>query len=121
MGIHANGGEEAYSQYIRHLERSSPSVQAVMQAGTVENFAHGYQDYLQAPLQVSILENLSRSIPIFSQPLMDNLPSITYQTFEKDPVKYRNYEEVNMVCIQLLLLTRCRQPIEHCLTGLVMI
>lgn len=26
---------------------------------------------------------------------MDNLQSITYQTFEQDPVKYRNYEEVS--------------------------
>lgn len=25
---------------------------------------------------------------------MDNLQSMTYQTFEQDPVKYRNYEEV---------------------------
>ena len=40
-------------QYIRHLERTSPIVQAAQQAGTVENFAQGYQDYLQAPLQVS--------------------------------------------------------------------
>lgn len=24
---------------------------------------------------------------------MDNLQSVTYQTFEQDPVKYRNYEE----------------------------
>lgn len=29
------------------------------------------------------------------KPLMDNLQSITYQTFEQDPVKYRNYEEVS--------------------------
>ena len=27
------------------------------------------------------------------QPLADNLPSTTYQTFEQDPVKYANYEE----------------------------
>lgn len=26
---------------------------------------------------------------------MDNLQSLTYQTFERDPVKYRNYEEVS--------------------------
>jgi PRMT5 arginine-N-methyltransferase len=26
---------------------------------------------------------------------MDNLQSMTYQTFEQDPVKYRNYEEVS--------------------------
>ncbi|KAF7374956.1 Protein arginine N-methyltransferase [Mycena sanguinolenta] len=51
--------------------------QAAMTSGTVENFAQGYQDYLQAPLQ----------------PLMDNLQSVTYQTFEQDPVKYHNYEE----------------------------
>lgn len=26
---------------------------------------------------------------------MDNLQSVTYQTFEQDPVKYYHYEEVN--------------------------
>ncbi|KAJ7593057.1 PRMT5-domain-containing protein [Mycena floridula] len=76
-GLHANGGEPAYSQYVRHLERTSPAIEAALKKGTVENFAEGYQDYLQAPLQ----------------PLMDNLASATYQTFEQDPVKYRNYEE----------------------------
>ena len=34
-------------------------------------------DYLQAPLQ----------------PLMDNLENDTYEGFERDPVKYRQYEE----------------------------
>ncbi|PPQ67483.1 hypothetical protein CVT25_006024 [Psilocybe cyanescens] len=76
-GRHTRGGENAYSQYVRHLEKTSPAVQAAKKAGTVENFAQGYQDYLQAPLQ----------------PLMDNLPSITYQTFEQDPIKYMQYEE----------------------------
>ncbi|KAJ3485793.1 hypothetical protein NLJ89_g11868 [Agrocybe chaxingu] len=76
-GHHSRGGEAAYTQYVRHLEKTSPAVQAVKKEGTVENFAKGYQDYLQAPLQ----------------PLMDNLPSITYQTFEQDPVKYALYEE----------------------------
>ncbi|EMD34129.1 hypothetical protein CERSUDRAFT_141621 [Gelatoporia subvermispora B] len=76
-GRHGKGGESAYMQYIRHLEKTSPSVQAAQTEGTVEHFAQGYQDYLQAPLQ----------------PLMDNLQSATYQTFEQDPIKYRNYEE----------------------------
>ncbi|KAI0956054.1 hypothetical protein AcV7_006562 [Taiwanofungus camphoratus] len=76
-GRHKKGGEATYAQYIRHLEKTSPSFRAVQTAGTVENFAQGYQDYLQAPLQ----------------PLMDNLQSVTYQTFEQDPVKYRQYEE----------------------------
>jgi type II protein arginine methyltransferase len=31
---------------------------------------------------------------------MDNLQSITYQTFEQDPVKYRNYEEVCVTCYE---------------------
>lgn len=39
-------------QYIRHLENTSPGVKASETEGTVENFARGYQDYLQAPLQV---------------------------------------------------------------------
>ena len=43
----------------------------------LERFGAGYQDYLQAPLQ----------------PLTDNLESITYEVFEKDPVKYDCYEE----------------------------
>ncbi|KZT07625.1 PRMT5-domain-containing protein [Laetiporus sulphureus 93-53] len=76
-GRHKTGGEAVYSQYVRHLEKTSPSVKAARTAGTVEHFAQGYQDYLQAPLQ----------------PLMDNLQSVTYQTFEQDPVKYHQYEE----------------------------
>jgi len=44
-------------------------VQAAQKPGTVENFAHGYQDYLQAPLQV-------RSIPALAFP-----PRISVQPF----------------------------------------
>ncbi|KAH9178266.1 PRMT5-domain-containing protein [Lactarius sanguifluus] len=76
-GLHMKGGEAAYLQYVRHLDKTSPAVIQAKTAGTVENFARGYQDYLQAPLQ----------------PLMDNLQGITYQTFEQDPVKYQKYEE----------------------------
>ncbi|KAF8625564.1 hypothetical protein AX15_005327 [Amanita polypyramis BW_CC] len=76
-GLHSRGNEPAYTQYIRYLEKTSPTVEASKETGTVENFAQGYQDYLQAPLQ----------------PLMDNLQSTTYQTFEQDPVKYAQYEE----------------------------
>jgi protein arginine N-methyltransferase 5 len=57
--------------YIRHLQKNQP-IQS-----TVEKFGSGYQDYLQAPLQ----------------PLADNLESITYEVFEKDPVKYNQYEK----------------------------
>lgn len=51
--VHQNGGHLAYSQYVRHLERTSPASVAAKQPGTLENFAKGYWDYLQAPLQVS--------------------------------------------------------------------
>ena len=46
---------------------------------TVSQFARGYEDYLQCPLQ----------------PLMDNLESQTYEIFEKDPIKYSQYQKVN--------------------------
>ncbi|KAF8604211.1 PRMT5-domain-containing protein [Ceratobasidium sp. AG-I] len=77
--LHKLGGELAYAQYIRHLEKTSPTTLAREAADglTVESFGRGYEDYLQAPLQ----------------PLMDNLASITYEIFEKDPVKYKQYEQ----------------------------
>ncbi|KAI9722059.1 MAG: hypothetical protein M1812_002019 [Candelaria pacifica] len=56
--------------YIRYLQRNQPS------RTIIERFGSGYQDYLQAPLQ----------------PLTDNLESVTYEVFEKDPVKYDWYE-----------------------------
>ncbi len=52
-GRHHKGGEAVYAQYVRHLEKTSPHVIAAKKVGTVENFAQGYQDYLQAPLQAS--------------------------------------------------------------------
>ncbi|KAK5132417.1 hypothetical protein LTR08_009100 [Meristemomyces frigidus] len=57
-------------QYMRHLQQTQPS------RPPIERFGQGYQDYLQSPLQ----------------PLTDNLESITYEVFEKDPVKYEWYE-----------------------------
>jgi protein arginine N-methyltransferase 5 len=60
----------AHLIYIRYLQRNQPLRTAI------EKFGSGYQDYLQAPLQ----------------PLTDNLESVTYEVFEKDPVKYDWYE-----------------------------
>lgn len=82
-------------QYVRHLDKTSPALVQAKTAGTVEHFARGYQDYLQAPLQVWA-DNVTWIVQLTSvdKPLMDNLQGITYQTFEQDPVKYQNYEEV---------------------------
>jgi type II protein arginine methyltransferase len=60
----------AHLIYIRYLQRHQPP------RTTIERFGAGYQDYLQAPLQ----------------PLTDNLESVTYEVFEKDPIKYNWYE-----------------------------
>ncbi|KAI9713590.1 MAG: methyltransferase protein [Bogoriella megaspora] len=56
--------------YIRYLQRHQPP------KSITEQFGGGYQDFLQSPLQ----------------PLSDNLDSITYEVFEKDPIKYDWYE-----------------------------
>ncbi|KAF2260816.1 Skb1 methyltransferase [Lojkania enalia] len=56
--------------YLRYLQRNQPP------KSTIERFVGGFQDYLQSPLQ----------------PLTDNLESITYEVFEKDPIKYAWYE-----------------------------
>jgi protein arginine N-methyltransferase 5 len=55
--------------YLRDFQHRQPP------RTTLERFGAGYQDYLQAPLQ----------------PLTDNLESITYEVFEKDPIKYNQY------------------------------
>ena len=57
--------------YLReHLQRRQPA------RSPLEKYAAGYQDWPQSPLQ----------------PLADNLDSVTYEIFEKDPVKYAWYE-----------------------------
>jgi protein arginine N-methyltransferase 5 len=56
--------------YLRFLQRNQPN------KSMIERFGGGFQDYLQSPLQ----------------PLTDNLESITYEVFEKDPIKYEWYE-----------------------------
>ncbi|KAG0166963.1 Protein arginine N-methyltransferase 5 [Apophysomyces sp. BC1034] len=69
--LHTAATPSSYQEYIRYLNRNLPELD------DVERFAVGYQDYLQAPLQ----------------PLMDNLDNQTYETFEKDPIKYQQYEK----------------------------
>lgn len=57
--------------YIRNLQQKQPS------RTPIERFGTGYQDFLQSPLQ----------------PLTVNLESVTYEVFEKDPIKYDWYEQ----------------------------
>ncbi len=59
-----------YQQYLAHLWNTSRD------DDPVNRYAKGFEDFLQAPLQ----------------PLMDNLESGTYEVFEKDPVKYTEYQ-----------------------------
>lgn len=63
--------------YMRHLQRTQPP------RPIIDKFAAGYQDFLQSPLQ----------------PLTDNLESITYEVFEKDPVKYEWYERATAAAL----------------------
>lgn len=63
--------------YLRHLQRTQPP------RPIIDRFAAGYQDFLQSPLQ----------------PLTDNLESITYEVFEKDPVKYEWYERATAAAL----------------------
>ncbi|KAL5020885.1 hypothetical protein ScPMuIL_000040 [Solemya velum] len=68
---HPDKGIHSYQQYMDHLWQTQSPPDPVTQ------FAKGYEDYLQCPLQ----------------PLMDNLESQTYEVFEKDPVKYSQYQK----------------------------
>jgi len=63
---------DPYLQYLKYVTRQTDPINRVLEA-----FTHGYEDRLQIPLQ----------------PLADNLESRTYEIFEKDPIKYIQYEE----------------------------
>jgi len=62
-----------YQQYLDHLVKQASQEQV----DPLKQFATGYEDFLQSPLQ----------------PLSDNLESSTYEVFEKDPVKYSEYHK----------------------------
>eukprot|EP01135_Chromosphaera_perkinsii_P005578 Nk52_evm3s353 gene=Nk52_evmTU3s353 len=71
MDLPCDGKLHKYMSYIDFVKRTQPKL------SYEDEFASGYEDFLQSPLQ----------------PLMDNLESQTYEIFEKDPVKYVQYEE----------------------------
>ena len=75
--------------YVRNLQQRQPP------RTPIERFGVGYQDYLQAPLQ----------------PLTVNLESITYEVFEKDPIKYEWYERA--IAKALKDWTKEKKPTSH--------
>ncbi|XP_003977753.2 protein arginine N-methyltransferase 5 [Takifugu rubripes] len=74
---HSEKDFRSYLQYLEYLNQNRPAPNAY------ELFAKGYEDYLQSPLQ----------------PLMDNLESQTYEVFEKDPIKYSQYQQAVRKCL----------------------
>ncbi|WWD18018.1 hypothetical protein CI109_102465 [Kwoniella shandongensis] len=91
LSRHPNGGANAYLQYVRHVTSTPiPGPNGTPLPPSAEEFASGYADYLQAPLQ----------------PLMDDLGSATYDVFERDPVKYRQYEEAITLALSDLSATK---------------
>lgn len=75
--VKGGDGYRPFVQYLAHLFGKMPD------SSEAETYEAPYYDYLQAPLQ----------------PLAHNLGSQTYETFEKDPVKYSAYEEAIRQCI----------------------
>ncbi|XP_054276086.1 protein arginine N-methyltransferase 5-like [Macrosteles quadrilineatus] len=84
-----------YAQYIDHIFQTLSTVDPLM------SYGQGFEDYLQIPLQ----------------PLMDNLDSQTYEVFEKDPVKYSEYQRA----IYLALLDRVPPEQKDSVTQIVMV
>lgn len=70
--VHGNPANRGiYQQYVTHIFSKTPAL------SKADQFCQSFWDYLQDPLQ----------------PLMDNLESATYEVFERDPVKYQQYED----------------------------
>merc|ERR1719230_1100292 len=77
-------GEGADSETFKYVNYVARLYQSRAPLTAAEQFELPYHDYLQAPLQ----------------PLQDDLESQTYETFEKDPVKYVRYEDAIFRCFQ---------------------
>ena len=92
---HANGFLP-YQMYLVHLCKKSASRPSYR-----DQFESPFYDYLQIPLQ----------------PLGDNLESQTYETFEKDPVKYARYEEA--VKLALIRAASIAPPSEELIVMVV--
>jgi len=89
-----------YQQYVGYL------AERIAASELVSQYANGFEDFLQCPLQ----------------PLMDNLDSQTYEVFEKDPVKYTEYQraihkaimhkqEKNLPSLVIMVMGAGRGPI----------
>lgn len=97
-----------YLQYIRHM-RQRPEVVSLLDSPEAE-LEEAYLDHLQRPLQ----------------PLGDHLEFSTYETFEKDPVKYQQYQKAislalrdNLVGVQnriiyIIVAGAGRGPLVNC-------
>ncbi|XP_063627348.1 protein arginine N-methyltransferase 5 [Cydia splendana] len=84
---------EHYRQYVARLwaRRPAPNQDPMM------DYARGWEDYLQTPLQ----------------PLADNLDTHTYNVFEKDPIKYDQYQKAITQALQHLLKKREKSSCEQ--------
>jgi protein arginine N-methyltransferase 5 len=86
----------SHLRYIRHLQFTQPA------RPPMERFGQGYQDYIQSPLQ----------------PLSDNLESITYEVFEKDPIKYEWYKRATAEALKDLHTARVNDG-KHIIVAIV--
>lgn len=86
---------EKYLRYIARLFQTRPPLTPQ------EQFELPYHDYLQAPLQ----------------PLQDDLESQTYETFEKDSLKYSQYEEAVFHCLRDKLQDGKKAPLAVVVVG----
>jgi len=84
----------AYLQYLRYL-RSRTEVVTVL-------------DTLEAAMEAAYLDQLQSPL----QPLADDLEFCTYETFEKDPVKYATYQKAVEKCLLDMLNSGLLQPVS---------
>lgn len=99
VGNYVNGNQRhhlrSYLDYIGHLyQKMDPLPEQ-------ERFELGYRDFLQSPLQ----------------PLMDNLEAQTYETFEKDTIKYVQYQRA----VSKALLDRIPDEKASTVTSVLMV
>lgn len=107
--------QEVLLQFIRH------NINFAIKANVKDGYLNFYSSYIKYLVdkfqQIDPMKGFDDVLEYPLQPLYDNLDSYTYETFERDPVKYKKYQEA----IEAALLDRVPQDQIKTKTSVIMV
>ena len=101
-------GYSPYVSYLNYLQKKAENKRMAPQANHDSNYGYGNGDREGAEMSYfSSLATFRDVLQAPLQPLIDNLESETYETFERDLFKYERYEEALYRAMSSMLSLGC--------------